>query len=286
MSYDLVDWVLKEGPTHSGDKLVLAVIASFVNSRSGRCDPSVPAIAERACMTVRGARQVIRRLEVRGWITVETGGGRADCNSYQINAERGSGFFGEYPERSSPFPDEKPGTEFHETRNVVPENPEPRSENPERGSPEPVRTKKRTEEGNPPRVRVDGAAQPPAADDAVLSDAAMASFRALFDRWPKRIGEADARGAFAEALSAGADLRAIAVGAAAYVADRYRDRRGPAAIIQFTTPLARWLRERGWETWQGLPEAERAAQHTAADEEEAARARARSRAALRAAMPF
>jgi hypothetical protein len=219
-------------------------------------------------------------------VTVQTGGGRAGRSTYQINTERGSGFVRENPECSSPFSDDKPGTSFQETRNDVPENPEPNSENPERRSPEPVRTKKRTEKGNPTRLRVDGARQPPAARDPVLSAAAAASFTALIDRWPKRGGETEARQAFAEALAQGAELRDIAVGAAAYVADRHRDRRGPAALVQYTTPLARWLREKGWEVWKGLPGAERAAQQAAAKEDESAHARALSRAAMRAAMPF
>ena len=111
-------------------------------------------------------------------------------------------------------------------------------------------------------------------------------FASIFGRWPKRGGEAEARRAFHEAVRAGASVEAIARGAAAYVIDRHRDPRGPAATIQFTTPLARWLSESAWETWGGLPDAERAASAAAADELSASIARRKRAEEARRAMPF
>lgn len=124
--------------------------------------------------------------------------------------------------------------------------------------------------------------------DFLSSDAADANamFEVIFGRWPKRGQEDDARRAFKKALAAGADPAHVAKGAAAYVADRHRDRRGPAAVIQFTTPLARWLQERSWETWIALPDAERIAAQGASDEREAMLDKLRDQETRRQAMPF
>lgn len=120
MSFELVDAILKGGPERSADKLVLIAIASFQNAKTGRCDPSMAAVAERASMTERGARSIIRRLEADGWLSVSTGGGRAGCSTYHVNTERHSGFTGENPEHGSPFQNTKPGTPRHKTRNGIP----------------------------------------------------------------------------------------------------------------------------------------------------------------------
>lgn len=128
-------------------------------------------------------------------------------------------------------------------------------------------------------------------DGEILSDAAAehhtdTRFDAIFGRWPKQSGREDARRAFSAAIAAGEDLETIARGAAAYVTDRQRDPRGPAAVIQFTTPMARWLRERGWEAWGGLPEAEARAAAQHASDLEILQERARARDARRSAMLF
>jgi len=128
-------------------------------------------------------------------------------------------------------------------------------------------------------------------DGEILSDAAgdnlhEARFDAIFGRWPKQSGREDARRAFSAAIAAGEDIEAIARGAAAYVTDRQRDPRGPAAVIQFTTPMARWLRERGWEAWGGLPEAEARAAAQHASDLELILERARAREARRGQMLF
>jgi hypothetical protein len=288
MSFELVDTVLKGGPREIGDKLVLIAVASFLNSKTGRCDPSVAAIAERASMTERGARAVLRRLEAEGWLFIQTGGGCSKRSTYRINTEACSGYAEENPEQRSPISDRKPGTSRTETRNATHENPEHRSENPEPRSPEPRRTKKENQEGEPTtRKRAGEGAQPPASDPLV-SDATDADrmFAVIFGRWLKRSGEREARRAFMRALADGADPEAIARGAAAYLADRRRDRRGPAAVIQFTTPMARWLDDRAWETWASLPGAEQQAAASEVAEREAMKARMREREDRRRAMPF
>ena len=286
MSFELVDAILKGGPERSADKLVLIAIASFQNAKTGRCDPSMAAVAERASMTERGARSIIRRLEADGWLSVSTGGGRAGCSTYRINTERHSGFTGENPEHGSPFQSAKPGTPCTKTRNATTQNPERHSVNPEPRSAEQVRTNRNKYKGEPL-----AGADCAGIDGEIVSDAAGkhhtdARFDAIFGRWPKQSGREDARRAFGAAIAAGEDIEAIARGAAAYVIDRQRDPRGPAAVIQFTTPMGRWLRERGWQAWVGLPEAEARAAAQQASDIELIQERARAREARRGQMLF
>jgi len=125
----------------------------------------------------------------------------------------------------------------------------------------------------------------------VISDATgdptfAAQFAAIYENWPRKSGEAEARKAFAAVIASGASIEDIARGAAAYVVDRRSDRRGPAAVVRYTTGLAKWLAGREWEAWIGLPEAEAraAAQHTT--DLELIQERARARDARRSAMLF
>jgi hypothetical protein len=74
-------------------------------------------------MTERGARGVIRRLEVGGWVSTVVGGGRGGKSRYTVlmeNPEQQAGIAGETR-------NDKPGIanpEYRETRNVTTLNPE------------------------------------------------------------------------------------------------------------------------------------------------------------------
>lgn len=93
------------------------------------------------------------------------------------------------------------------------------------------------------------------------------AFEALWSNWPKKAGRSEAQAAFADAIHRGANVDNIMRGAAAYIADRRMDKRGAAAVVQFTTPLGRWLRDATWEAWFKVPDAEalRASDHYAED---------------------
>jgi len=270
MSFQLVDHLLKEGPANPMDKLVLVVIASFTDSKTGICNPSLAGIAERASMTERGARQIVRRLEAAGWLEIDVGGGRAGRSTYRINTERcsgftdentehGSGYQNENPERGAP----KPGTPCTDTRNVV-------HENPERGAPEPRYNQEENQEEN----REGGYPLPPAAfSDAVsetegrLSQSTRRSSSSrrsehhgevltpgdarelldwLVESWPKKRPPKLAAAALEAVLLAGADPEEIEAGARAYLAERAADRRGAAAQVRFCAPLDKWLLDRRW----------------------------------------
>lgn len=83
MSVSVMAWVWANGPSSGGDRLVLLAIADHADD-DGRAYPSVKGISEKACMTERGARGVIRRLEADGWLETDVGGGRGGKSVYRV----------------------------------------------------------------------------------------------------------------------------------------------------------------------------------------------------------
>jgi hypothetical protein len=114
MSVRVMSWVWDNGPTSAADRLVMLALADFCDD-AGRCFPSVCRIGEKACMTERGARKVLRRLETEGWIETKIGGGRHGCSEYRLLMEAKN------PEQYTG--NAVPG--FWETRNQSAQNPEP-----------------------------------------------------------------------------------------------------------------------------------------------------------------
>ncbi|WP_191569082.1 helix-turn-helix domain-containing protein [Paracoccus yeei] len=122
MSVEAMAWVWKNGPADPTERLVLLAIADHADDH-GWCYPSMAGIAAKACVTERGARGIVRRLEAGGWVTVKVGGGRGGKSKYCV-------LMGRNPER--------------ETGNVIPGKINPEREtgnvatqNPERGDTKP-----------------------------------------------------------------------------------------------------------------------------------------------------
>lgn len=63
--------------------LVACRLALFLDIESGRCSPSISMLARGTATTNRTAERAISRLEARGWIAKQSGGGRA-TNSYSL----------------------------------------------------------------------------------------------------------------------------------------------------------------------------------------------------------
>lgn len=83
MSVRVMAWVWDKGPGNGAERLVLLALADFCDD-AGRCWPAMATIAAKACVTERGARNIVRRLEADGWLKTEIGRGRGGCNSYQV----------------------------------------------------------------------------------------------------------------------------------------------------------------------------------------------------------
>lgn len=130
MSIKVMSWVWENGPQDPVERLVLLALADFADDH-GSCYPSMIGIGAKACVTERGARGIVRRLEAAGWIETSIGGGRGGKSRYNIVMEKsGTAFressrkpgteFPEYETRNIENPerdDTKPGTRLHETRN-------------------------------------------------------------------------------------------------------------------------------------------------------------------------
>jgi hypothetical protein len=97
MSIKLMAYYWEAGPENQSERFVLLALADHANDE-GECWPwlSLAKLARKTCMTERGLRAIIRRLEAGGWLSVEEGGGRNKCNTYRLKTrndippERGS----------------------------------------------------------------------------------------------------------------------------------------------------------------------------------------------------
>jgi len=118
MSIKIMSAVWENGPRGSAETMVLLAIADYCNDE-GECWPSVQSIATKARMTERGVQKITARLVETGWLEIEAGGGRRNCNLYRIKT----------PNRVHPEPCSPPNV-VTETPNTVPKNPEPRSPEP------------------------------------------------------------------------------------------------------------------------------------------------------------
>ena len=120
MSIKIMSWVWESGPTDPTERLIMLALADYSNDE-GVSYPSMIGLAHKACVTERGARGIVRRLESQGWLEIKTGGGRGGKNIYRITGNKPG-----TPNREletgnerNPEPDcTKPGTRLHETRNL------------------------------------------------------------------------------------------------------------------------------------------------------------------------
>lgn len=75
--------IWESGPAKQADRFVLLAIADYAND-DGEAWPSIAGICRKTCMSERGVQGVIRRLEADGWLSVEVGNGRKNCNLYTV----------------------------------------------------------------------------------------------------------------------------------------------------------------------------------------------------------
>ncbi|MBC7138678.1 MAG: helix-turn-helix domain-containing protein [Defluviimonas sp.] len=109
--------VMNHGPRCRAERLVMLALADRADEH-GFCHPAMIDIANRAAMTERGARGVIRRLEASGWLEVKRGGGRHGTSRYRVLLRPAQA---EETRNGDPginqLEGEKPGTGLHNTRN-------------------------------------------------------------------------------------------------------------------------------------------------------------------------
>jgi len=187
--------VWEEGPPDRSCRFVLLCLADHADDE-GRCWPSVATIARKTCMTERGVRKILRRLEDEGYLETAVGSGRHGCSQYTIKTRNAVP-----PERGSPRNASAPNDA--KTRNAS-------AQNPEHGSPEPSRTINIREPSYTTSNEVDGEAVD---FTKALFERGVAflgkhgvperTARALVGKWRKEAGEAKTFDAFRAASKCG-----------------------------------------------------------------------------------
>ena len=203
------------------DRLVLLAIADFCDD-AGNSWPSMARIAQKACVTERGARQIVRRLEADGWLQTVVGGGRHGCNEYRILMRKPDR--NPEPETRNDVPPEhgspgtrkqKPGTRVQKTRN-------PRSAEPSRSIKDP--SIKNT----------------PTFSEPTKATPIGAEFEKVWSAYPRKVGKGAAEKAWTKARKR-ADFDDIAPGLRAFI------RAAKGSDPKFIPHLSTWLNERRWE---------------------------------------
>ena len=129
MSIEIMSYIWKYGPQNQSETIVLLALADYANE-DGKCWPSIEGLQQKSRLSDRGVQKILRRLEEQGWLEIEYGNGRKNCNIYTIKT----------PNLSAETPNEVPperGSPPPETPNLSAETPNLSAKNPERGSPEP-----------------------------------------------------------------------------------------------------------------------------------------------------
>ena len=99
-------------------------LLNHLNSKTGRCDPSVDTLCQQSGLSRRGVQKALQQLVDRGHFTVSVGGGRKRCSSYQParkTANDNTPTEGENSEPEFAFTDEKGEPQYQKGRTVVPE---------------------------------------------------------------------------------------------------------------------------------------------------------------------
>lgn len=128
MSIKFMAWVWDEGPSDKAEAFLLLALADYSNDE-GECWPAVASLAHKCRMSERGIQTVIRRLVDGGWLEIEAGGGRKNCNLYRIKNPAGNA-----PRRKC-----TPQMSA-ETPQMNAKTPQMSAENPAPAAPEPSRT--------------------------------------------------------------------------------------------------------------------------------------------------
>ena len=90
MTIKIMNAVWESGPTDHTSLLVLLAMSDIADE-DGRLWPSVARIAEKARMSERNARRIIRLLEADGWLETTVNRGRNNTSSYRVNTDKITG---------------------------------------------------------------------------------------------------------------------------------------------------------------------------------------------------
>ena len=248
MSIQAMQKVWNEANCSGGDLLIMLCLADHVGSdREMVAWPSIGLIARRCRMTERGAQKAIRRLEAKGLLTIEGGGGRGGTNRYRLHINPEPRFTVSEHENPEPaFGGEQNSGVNSETLNpelcdIKPRTPvHPNLREPL--EPTPL---------NPPR----GNAR--ASQKLTSITSKRADLQEAFDRfwaiYPRRVAKKAAREKFIRIVQRGeATADQLVTGAERFATQMRREERPPDKICYPTT----WFNQGRWEDETEVPNSE------------------------------
>ena len=141
MSVKIMSAVWEDQTLQPTAKLVLLSIADHADD-DGMCFPSMARLCRRTGLGERTIQGIIGRLVQSGWLEVERGGGRKNCNVYRVKTPQ---ITAKTPQELRPSCDETPQHMpplIPETPQITTETPQITAQNPAAAAPEPSRTVK------------------------------------------------------------------------------------------------------------------------------------------------
>lgn len=209
--------------------------------------PSIGLIAARCRMSERGAQKALRRLEARGLITIDTGGGRGGTNVYrlhinpepQFTVSEGQNLEPEFRgEQSSGVNFETQKGELCDTKPRTPVHPNLKN----RKEPTPLTPHRGDGRGS----HQDGSA-------SLKRGALIRAFERFWSAYPRRVAKRGAQEKFIRIVQRGeATAEQLIAGAERFAAQMRREDRPLEKVAHPTT----WLNQGRWEDEFGGPGAE------------------------------
>lgn len=213
MSFEAMAWAVRQ-KLPVKQKIVLLMLADRVNKDTGRCDPSIPRLAEDCGMSETSVKEAIRALREAGTVVAHSRvlEGVNLPNQYELIIDEIPGVGRIAPGGGSP---RAPGV-----GRIAPPNLEE----------EPVRE---------PELCVDGESDLFSADETPQQDRTSEGFERFWKVYPKKAGKPAALKAWQKAMRAGADPDAVVDAAVRYA-------QSDAVQRGFCKHPQGWLNDQRW----------------------------------------
>lgn len=124
MSVRIMSAIWESGPADQAECMLLLALADMADD-DGICWPAMATVADRARMSERNARRVVRRLEDAGWLVTDGQRGRHNTNRYRVTKpDEMSAKSDIKPDTTSARTKCPPGQNEHENRTTATQKPD------------------------------------------------------------------------------------------------------------------------------------------------------------------
>jgi hypothetical protein len=247
MSIQAMQKVWHEADCSGSELLILLCLADHVGSDQEMVAwPSIALIARRSRMTERGAQKAIRRLEAKGLLAIEKGGGRSGTNRYRLHINPEPGFTGSEHENPEPAS----GGEHGSGVNSETQNPELCDIKPRTPVHPNLREPLEPTPLNPPRGKAGRS------DVREQSSSAKVQFDEFWNVYPRKTAKAAAKAKFLRLVRSGkVTADELIDGAERYAAEVAERGPAPDGRIPMCNPTT-WLSQGRWEDETAVPNGE------------------------------